>query len=185
MVSDFENALQQAMAITFEKVDIKGCWFHFNQSIIRKLFEQGFRNLYNNFDFKLWVRKFSALALIPPSKLNEAWDLLLDSVPVPMDENLLKFISYFVNTWIIGKPSIYCKPTIWNHHQSKYFRTNNHLEGFHSKLNKELKSHQSIYRVIAHFQRTDTLSSNIYEKTNQEPIPELTGKKKDKTKEKN
>ena len=37
---DFESAMMNQLKITFE-VAIKGCWFHYNQAIMRKLFNLG------------------------------------------------------------------------------------------------------------------------------------------------
>ena len=36
--SDFQQSLQIGIYSVFPKVRLKGCWFHFNQAIIRKLF---------------------------------------------------------------------------------------------------------------------------------------------------
>lgn len=45
--SDFEIALQQSFfKILGQNIKIKGCWFHFNQAIIRKLISLGLLGLY-------------------------------------------------------------------------------------------------------------------------------------------
>jgi hypothetical protein len=41
ILTDFEAALLIQLTITFPGVKIKGCWFHFNQAIMRKLFNLG------------------------------------------------------------------------------------------------------------------------------------------------
>ncbi|RMZ99552.1 hypothetical protein BpHYR1_050096 [Brachionus plicatilis] len=87
-LTDFELALIQAISITFGNAKIYGCWFHFNQALIRYLFEKcNKRTLYNeNYEFEFWIRRFR--------KYESAW----------------------------------------NHFDNSGPRTNNHLEGYHSKL---------------------------------------------------
>ena len=41
IMADFEAALVNQLKKTFFMAIIKGCWFHFNQAIIRKLFNLG------------------------------------------------------------------------------------------------------------------------------------------------
>ena len=41
IMCDFEAALLIALAIKFPDAKVKGCWFHFNQAIMRKLFNLG------------------------------------------------------------------------------------------------------------------------------------------------
>jgi hypothetical protein len=41
VITDFELSLQQAIKSQFKNVELKGCWFHFNQAIVRKLFSLG------------------------------------------------------------------------------------------------------------------------------------------------
>ncbi|CAF1023023.1 unnamed protein product [Brachionus calyciflorus] len=58
---DFEKAMLNGIEAVFPTAKIYGCWFHFNQAIIRYLFDNcGLKSLYlTNFEFKLWIRKFS------------------------------------------------------------------------------------------------------------------------------
>ena len=41
LLTDFETALQNSLKLVFQDVEVKGCWFHFNQAIMRKLFNIG------------------------------------------------------------------------------------------------------------------------------------------------
>ncbi len=41
IIADFEAALVNQLKTAFFMAIIKGCWFHFNQAIIRKLFNLG------------------------------------------------------------------------------------------------------------------------------------------------
>ncbi|RNA17263.1 hypothetical protein BpHYR1_010237 [Brachionus plicatilis] len=54
-------------------------------------------------------------------------ELYLDNIPIPLDEDILKFINYFVKTWLKGKYG-----SARNHFENS--GPNNHLEGYHAKL---------------------------------------------------
>ena len=54
----------------------------------------------NNHEFHVWCRRFGALALIPLEKLEEAWNIILETIPCRITKELLKFIRYFVKTWL-------------------------------------------------------------------------------------
>ena len=41
VLTDFETVLQNALKLVFQDVEVKGCWFHFNQEIMRTLFNLG------------------------------------------------------------------------------------------------------------------------------------------------
>jgi hypothetical protein len=46
VLTDFELAMQQATisnlgTVNNKKVELKGCWFHFNQALVRRLFSLG------------------------------------------------------------------------------------------------------------------------------------------------
>ena len=100
---DFEVSLQNAIYRIFE-IEIKGCWFHYNQAIIRKLFNLGFKIRFSNeISFKLWVRRFEALALIHIEKIMEGWTIIINTIPGELNTQLIKLINYFINTWILGK----------------------------------------------------------------------------------
>ena len=52
--------------------------------------------------------------------------------------------SYFENTWLNGSYPI----SIWNYHKVDGPCTNNHIEGWHSKISRVAgKSHPSIFEV--------------------------------------
>lgn len=104
--TDFELALHQSLFKILDKnVEIKGCWFHFNQAIIRKLISLGLLGLYcGSIEFKTWIRRLSALALIPIEFIEEGWNYILSSFPNSLDltSNIIEFIDYFIKTWLNG-----------------------------------------------------------------------------------
>ncbi|CAF1071876.1 unnamed protein product [Brachionus calyciflorus] len=70
------------------------------------------------------------------------------------------FLTYFVDTWFEGN----FESKLWNHANTIDPRTNNHVEGFHNKLNKWIaKPHPNIYQLISVFQKINTKISVDYE----------------------
>ena len=62
---------------------------------------------------------------------------------------LSDLLLYYKSTWIDGN----FPPKLWNVHSSS-MRTNNMVEGWHSKLNKRLrKSHPNIYELINYLKK--------------------------------
>lgn len=87
------------------QITVKGCWFHFNQALVRRMDKLGLRGRYrHDMDFKLWFRQFGALALIPETYLVEAFNIILGKIQQDwLDDKLVKFLKYFNSTWLICK----------------------------------------------------------------------------------
>ncbi|RNA19867.1 ac transposable element-derived [Brachionus plicatilis] len=97
------------------------------------------------------------LALIPLDKIKDAFNIILDECPFT-DEKLFAFVRYFKKQWLNGTIS----PQIWNHHTSQK-RTNNNLEGFHSKLTKLLpKYHPKFSDVLKCIIKEDAKTRNDF-----------------------
>ena len=94
--------------------------------------------------------------------LEKGWKNIMKSIPIEMTKQLVNFITYFVNVWIIGKHGNNFSPLVWNQHACIGNHTNNQLEGFHSQLNKDLDTKPSIYTVIRHFKTIDSQQTNKY-----------------------
>ncbi len=63
IIVDFEVGAIEALTTTFPNSKIRGCWFHLNQSILRK----GFQGRYqNDKSFARFIKLFAALAVVPP-----------------------------------------------------------------------------------------------------------------------
>ena len=59
------------------------------------------------------------------------------------------FITYFQDTWMSG----HYPPVTWNVHDLSSYRTNNHIEGWHSKLKKVVgKAHPNVFEIVRVFQ---------------------------------
>ncbi|CAF0707019.1 unnamed protein product [Brachionus calyciflorus] len=89
----------------------------------------------------------------------EAFQLLVETCP--NDNLILELVTYFKSTWINGN---YCLE-IWNHALTIGPRTNNHSEGFHSKINKMCgHAHPNFFKFIDIFQTVEATYSVSYER---------------------
>ena len=94
-----------------------------------------------------FFRKVISLALVPPHYLGLVWARL--NVGAPDDDKVAQFTDYFQATWLnrhyyIAEWSVYNGP-----------QTNNHVEGWHNKINLVTgKNHQNIYEIVELFKST-------------------------------
>ena len=64
------------------------------------------------------------------------------------------FQSIRENTWLVGNFDI----RLWNVHDSSTIRTNNHVEGWHSHLNKIVgKAHPNIFELVDTFKKEQAM----------------------------
>ncbi|XP_048242867.1 uncharacterized protein LOC125375906 [Haliotis rufescens] len=136
----------RAIRTEFQGSDIKGCFFHFTQAIWRKTQELGLAVGYrDNPLVEQWIRRAAALPLLPLQQVQDAWfDSMNQSPDVP---NADEFNDYIVTNWVDYEARF--PPSLWNHHQTFGPRTNNNLEGFHSRLNASLNHrHPNLYIEI-------------------------------------
>ena len=71
------------------------------------------------------------LALVPEDEVDAAYWLLVDESP-NYGEKIKDFTNYVLETWIMNSTYPVC---VWNQYNNKGPRTNNHVEGFNSKIN--------------------------------------------------
>ena len=114
-----------------------GCFFHFSKCVWRRVQMKDMTVEYmDNSKFKDFVRCCVAIAHCPLDKLNEAIEHLKG---FEFEDKLKEFqdfmIKYLVDYWIEGP----IPPSLWNCFRRKRDNTNNHSEGYNSKLNRELK----------------------------------------------
>ena len=89
------------------------------------------------------VRRASALPIVPLDKVEDVWaDTIADS---PLGDKVTLLMDYVTNASIEGPRN----PEMWNHFGNDNHRTNNHLEGWHHKINHTAKkSHPKIVELI-------------------------------------
>ena len=99
-----------------------------------------------------FIKKMAAISFCPLSFVKTAWlDVQQEAPQIPHVDDL---VLYFNSTWMNGQ---------FKHHQWNYFnfkgpRTNNHVEGWHSRLKKVVsiyKPHSNIYEIIDVFKRKE------------------------------
>ena len=75
---DFEKAAINAFKEVFKKSEIKGCLFHFCQSLYKKLCSLGFQDLYNKDEaVQTWFKSIFCLSLVPLEEVHTVWCAIL------------------------------------------------------------------------------------------------------------
>ncbi|CAF1605535.1 unnamed protein product [Rotaria magnacalcarata] len=148
---DFEQGAISALKNVFPNTTIKGCNFHYNQCIFKKIQDLGLqKDYYDSLEddptsVKCLVQQTGALAFMPISKINELWCTIMDKFEhIPRSQD---FFDYYTDTWI-DKGCLYPRQ-LWNYYNFNGPRTNNGLEGWHHRLNSNITtSTPNIYVVI-------------------------------------
>ena len=87
----------------YPSATVTGCYFHLCQSIIRKVGGVGVKRDYEeNAAVCGYVRCLPALAFVPPEDVEEAFELLADSMPSDVD-HLDELTTFFEHTYIRGR----------------------------------------------------------------------------------
>ncbi|CAF4575636.1 unnamed protein product, partial [Rotaria magnacalcarata] len=103
----------------------KGCFFHFNQSLHRRLASEGLAIAYRDEEkVRKWSKYTMALALLPPNETENALQLIKLGAP----KRMKKFVQYVQDFWF-NKIGV----NMWNVNDLK-FRTNNACECIKSSL---------------------------------------------------
>ncbi|XP_054709080.1 uncharacterized protein LOC129218781 [Uloborus diversus] len=146
---DFEAGAINALEEVFPFINVKGCYFHYSQAIWRKVQELGLvKNYVNSEETRTWIRRIIALPLVPMDEVSEAFLLLLEDAP-QQTRAVRKMIDYVVDTWLDENNATFQMDS-WNHFETNdNLRTNNNVEGWHSKLSKRgLPPHPNIFSLV-------------------------------------
>lgn len=160
MLSDFEFGILNAFEIVFPLVERRGCFFHFSQSIWKRI--QQIPNILNSYvtdpEFGLNVRQLAAIAFVPVDQVTATFDILMNSPFFEANDHLLRpLIDYFEDIWI-GRPrrggrrAPMFPHSLWNCYRTTVLqnsRTNNSVEGWNRRLNTLVgMSHPTIWKLI-------------------------------------
>ena len=115
---------------------------------LRKVQALGLQQEYRSEDgiLKSFVQKTAATRFVPlppPSFIRVAWQGVQQEASE--SDNVDDFITYFDSTWINGQFRL----KQWNYYDYDGPRTNNHVEGWHSRLKWIVgKPHPNIFEIV-------------------------------------
>lgn len=148
---DYEKGAIGALKNVFPNATVKGCNFHFNQCVFRKIQDIGLQQEYyssaddDSNSVKRLVQESGALAFMPLDEINELWCKTMDKF-----DNLPRahdFFNYFTETWIDDR-CLFSR-SLWNYYNFNGSRTTNGCEGWHHRLNSNINSSSpNLFRVI-------------------------------------
>lgn len=155
---DFEKAAINAISKKFPVTKIRGCFFHFTQSVWRHVQQSGLQQRYTeDSEFALQIRMMTALSVVPVADVEQAFNDLMDTSYYTAHKELLTpMVIYFEDTWIgrivrmnRRKPALF-PINLWNCYaylEENIPRTNNSVEGRHNSFSSTLNViHPSIWK---------------------------------------
>ena len=133
---DFEMAMINTVQQIFPESKIRGCLFHYSQAVWRKVQNLGLTVRYReDREFIRLVRRASALPLVPMESFPEVWMEAMNEADYVA---ATQFMDYMTETWVYNLGTLF-PMELWNQFDNlDSCRTNNHLEAWHSVINREL-----------------------------------------------
>ncbi|CAF0911499.1 unnamed protein product, partial [Rotaria sordida] len=126
IMSDFETSLIPAVSAEFPESAHKGCYFHFNQCMYRRIQLLGLATAYSQDEsVRSCCRKLMALPLLPIQEAKTSFYNLRATADPAVKKQLRDLFLYFDDYWI-NNISI----EMWNVHDYQH-RTNNICEGIY------------------------------------------------------
>lgn len=162
---DFEQAIFNSFSSIFPDIRIHGCYFHYTQSLYRKIQNIGLENLYKSgHSFRYFSKGLMILPLIPLECLDASFSVLYSRLERG-DQKIDEFVNYYLQTWLNSNAMF--NRRIWNHCYNYICRTNNFVESFHAKLKKIVKINKpNIFDLINHLKSVQTNSEIAYLRLN-------------------
>ena len=156
-MTDFELAAVNAFKYHFPGLKFKCCFFHLGQNFYKKIVNLGLKEQYQNDEsLRIWVRMIIALAFLPVDKVVDVFvDLCCEK---PDYAEVEAFADYVLENYI---DTLIFPIHMWNHFEEND-RTNNPVEGYHSKLKKFLRHHPNIWVFIKKIQSEESVATLKY-----------------------
>ena len=113
---------------------------------------------------KEWIRMRFTMALVPIQRVDELYLYLIDNSEDLLDEfpQLQLYLDY-LTTIYVDDDALF-SVHVWNQYRPEGPRTNNHVEGYNSKLNKFIAKHPNIWEFIEKIQSEETNTRCNYTK---------------------
>lgn len=101
IITDFEQALRNALKSVSPETPLFGCWFHHCQALRRKVasIPELFEIIRKEAKAAEFYRKMQCLALLPADKIKDAFDQLAYDALQTYPE-FAKFVDYYDKQWI-------------------------------------------------------------------------------------
>ena len=142
---DFEKAVINTISEVFPLASIRGCYFHFTQSIWRAVQRHGLTVAYREDGIvaKI-VRRTLGLPFLTANRVENVWLRVIEECPQQCQE----FVDYVTSTYVDEINA--CFPhEIWCHFDNATgIRTNNDLESRNGKFKQVFRRHPNIFRFI-------------------------------------
>eukprot|EP00102_Acyrthosiphon_pisum_P025971 XP_016663181.1 PREDICTED: uncharacterized protein LOC107884808 [Acyrthosiphon pisum] len=150
VIADFEMAQRNAIRRVLPDCQLVGCWFHFNQSIVRYIRTHGMTEIVrNNYGVATVIRMITALPHLPPEMDPQlpidfhitGGFFVIQQLARHMDimryvDDMLNYIQHY---WIDTVGPVGCSVYGLN------IRTNDYVESFHSMLKTTIGQHPPIW----------------------------------------
>ncbi|XP_070504252.1 uncharacterized protein [Chironomus tepperi] len=147
---DFEMAMRNAVRNIWPQINVSGCNFHFCQALRRKAstIDYLFEAIERSPKHKEILMMFMRSSLLPLEMVYDGIDAIKNVIENDSEllESYQEFINYFNYTWINRYP-----PTEWCVSGQRY-RTNNHVEGYNSKIKKWIPINPSPFKFLESLQ---------------------------------
>jgi len=151
---DFEMAVVLAVRAEFG-IEPSGCLFHFSQSILRHMAADGLLASYNTNnprEVRTTVRRLMSLALVPPLRVDQAYQSICNTAPNVFGMNTL--INYVGRTYVDNQTALFNRD-IWSCYD-RTDRTTNSCEAYHRVLNDRFRHrHPDPFKFVAFLQEQE------------------------------
>lgn len=152
VMTDYEDALVNAVTSVFgHQVQVSGCFFHYNQAVVRKFRQMRFHDSIRTSDqIQHLLRCLLALPLLPVHEVVPGFVDVKNQIPgfdEAVQDGARRLCLYVDKQWIK-------KSTVGPERLSVFnlkSRTNNGIESYHSMLQRRIKSpHPNLYTFLGY-----------------------------------
>ena len=165
IVVDFEGALVGAIEIEFPNSELFGCYFHFNKAVWKHVMQLGLvQGFHGDASLKKLIKKLMPIGFLPLNQVLPSYTLLRarggTGRLIRRFPNLANFLTYFEDTWVNDNARF--PRRMWNVNvRPMEYRTNNHVESFHSRWNADVGvAHPNLWVFIRKMKNNQIVTEN-------------------------